>query len=416
MAGSKARRTWPQRLTIALLVVTSLAALGTAGGLAAGQWVLSDRRLIVIDDPADTGETAGRPDVVVPGATTPTTPPPGSAVPAPSTIPLAEPDAANFLLVGADGGECLADDPTVGPRDGNLRSYTVMVWRVNPATNQVAVLSFPRDLYVEIPSLGRSGRINEAYRDGAQALIDTIAVNFLIPVDHFIEVDFCAFVALVDAVGGVEVPFPTAARDASVSFEVPAGCQNLDGITALRYVRSRHYQSQQPDGTWRTDGTSDFGRIARQQDFIRRVLAKVISDELYRPDTISALIETNREYLVTDDDLTPRKILEFANAIQAIDPAAIATYRIASRSRNVGGASMQEPQIEGDNMQAILQVFRGQATLASAPDQAFSTSVPVTAPDDTAPVTTVEPGATTLPTVVVSVPSEGVSPDPNATC
>ncbi len=416
-----ARRTWPQRLTIALLILTSIGALGTAGGLAAGQWVLSDRRLIVLDEPGEDGGTAGRPDVVVPGATAPApTSPSGSVAAPPSTLALAEPDAANFLLVGADGGDCLADDPTVGPRDGNLRSDTVMVWRVNPSTNQVAVLSFPRDLYVELPSLGRNGRINEAYRDGAQALIDTIAVNFFIPIDHFIEVDFCAFVALVDAVGGVEVPFATAARDASVSFEVPAGCQNLDGINALRYVRSRHYQSQQADGTWRTDGTSDFGRIARQQDFIRRVLAKVISDELYRPDTISALVETNRKYLVTDDNLTPRKILEFANAIQAISPAEIATYRIASRSRNVGGASMQEPQINGDNMQAILKVFRGQATLASAPDQTFGTTVPATEPPaTTVPGTTPstsDPGSAPLPTVVVSVPSEGVSPDPNATC
>ncbi|HWL45936.1 MAG TPA: LCP family protein [Ilumatobacter sp.] len=408
----KARRTWPQRLTIALLVVTSLAALGTAGGLAAGQWVVSDRQLVEISGTSAGNGADGRPHVVVPGGTTATTPSSGSLA-TPATVPIAEPDAANFLLVGADGGNCLADDPTVGRRDGVQRSDTVMVWRVNPSTNQVAVLSFPRDLYVELPSLGRKGRINEAYRNGPQALIDTIGANFGVPVDHFIEVDFCAFVALVDAVGGVTVPFQTAARDRSVAFEVPAGCQNLDGITALRYVRSRHFQTQRDNGTWSTDQSADFGRIARQQDFIRRVLAKVVSDELYRPDTISALIDTNRQYLKTDAELTPRKIIEFANVMRRVNPAEIATYRIASRGRNVGGAAMQEPLTGSENMKAILEVFRGRATLASAPEQTFDTTVPES-PATTAPATDAD-GAP-MPTVVVPVETEGVSPDPTATC
>lgn len=413
------RRTWPQRLTIALLIVTSLGALGTAGGLAAGQWVLSDRQIVEFDPtPQGAGPGDQRPGVVIPGATTP---PPVSAIEGATTttLPIAEPNAANFLLAGADNGDCAGlQDPTVGERDPvNARSDTLMVWRVNPDTNQLAVLSFPRDLYVELPN-GRHGRINQAYeRNDPSGLRETLWTNFGVPVDHYIQIDFCAFRTLVDAVGGVEVPFEHPARDSSVAFEVPAGCVNLDGHQALAYVRSRHYQWQDADGDWNSDGTSDFGRIARQQDFLRRVLAKVISDELYRPDTISALLETNRDYLVTDDALTPGKIIEFANVLRSINPAEIATYRIASRSRNVGGAAMQEPLIEGDNMQAILRVFRGQATLGSAPDQVLDTTVPsgfAAPPATTTPVDA--PPTTPLPTVVVPVEPEGVSPDPAATC
>ena len=407
-----------------MLGLGALAAFGTAGGLAAGQWVISDRQIVVIDSSPDIASNAD-PVVIVPGATAPPAAPPGDgAATTTTTLPIAEPNAANFLLTGADNGDCASStDPTVGTRD-STRSDTIMVWRVNPDTDQVAVLSFPRDLYVEIPGR-RDSRINAAYRpDEPQLLIDTIWQNFGIPIDHYIQVDFCAFRTLVDAVGGVAVPFEDPARDPSSGLNVPtAGCVTLNGDMALAYVRSRKYQWQDENGDWHTDGTSDFGRIARQQDFLRRVLAKVISEQLYRPDTIGALIETNREYLVTDDALTPGRIIEFANALRHVDPAAIATYRIESRGINVGGAAMQEPLLEGDNMQAILAVFRGHATLAEAPEQVFATTVPdsatTTSVATTAPATAGTGPATTsapLPTVVAEINTEGISPDPLATC
>ena len=428
MATGKPRRTWPQRLTIVMLGLGALAAFGTAGGLAAGQWIISDRQIVVIQPPLDLGANSD-PVMIVPGATAPPVAPAGDDAVTTSTtttLPIAEPNAANFLLTGADNGDCASSaDPTVGTRD-STRSDTIMVWRVNPDTDQVAVLSFPRDLYVEIPGR-RDSRINAAYRpDEPQLLIDTIWQNFGIPIDHYIQVDFCAFRTLVNAVGGVAVPFADPARDPASGLNVPeAGCVTLNGDMALAYVRSRKYQWQDDNGDWHTDGTSDFGRISRQQDFLRRMLAKVISDELYRPDTIGALIETNREYLVTDEALTPGRIIEFANALRHVDPTAIASYRIASRGINVGGAAMQEPLLGGDNMQAILAVFRGHATLAGAPDQVFATTVPEDAPTTSAtssPATTstaaTGPATTSapLPTVVAENNTEGVAPDPLATC
>ena len=80
-----------------------------------------------------------------------------------------------------------------------------MVFRVDPAAERVAVLSFPRDLYVTIAGTGNRARINSAYRrDEPQRLIDTIYENFGVGIDHFIQVDFCTFKTLVDAVGGVD--------------------------------------------------------------------------------------------------------------------------------------------------------------------------------------------------------------------
>ncbi len=142
------------------------------------------------------------------------------------TFPPAEPGARNILITGADNNACLDPDspyaPAFGDREGlGERSDTIMMWRVNPATNQVAVLSFPRDLWLKIDGRSSKGRINEAYeRDDPQRLINTIRQNFGIETDHFVQVDFCAFKELVDAVDGVAVPFETPVRDGATGLVV----------------------------------------------------------------------------------------------------------------------------------------------------------------------------------------------------
>ena len=173
-----------------------------------------------------------------PGTTTPTT--------TPATFPPAEPDAKNFLITGADNNACVDPDSPYAPAFGDRsnfgeRSDTIMMWRVNPSTSQVAVLSFPRDLFVDIAGSSRTGRINEAYeRDNPQKLIDTIYQNFGIVTDHFVQVDFCAFQELVKAVDGVAVPLPYPVRDPNTGLNVPeAGCFTFTGDHALAYVRSR---------------------------------------------------------------------------------------------------------------------------------------------------------------------------------
>lgn len=432
------RRTWPQRLTFIFVLVAAFVCFLSAGALAVGQWVLSSRALVVVADSAEQFEPeAASTDVVMPGDTTTTAVPtaPGETTTS-TTIHLAEPDAANFLLTGADNGACIdQDDPTIGDR-GSLgeRSDTIMVWRVNPVTNQLAVLSFPRDLYVDLPG-GRKGRINEAYRrNDPSGLVDTLQRNFGVPVDHYVQIDFCAFKQLVDAVGGVEVPFEYPAQDKKSGLVVTdTGCVNLEGDMALAYVRSRYYQYEDPPGSgeWHSDGTSDFGRIARQQDFLRRVVAKVIGDRLYSPNVASALITTNREYLVTDAELTPRRMLEFASTLRNLDPVSITTYRIESTSESTAsGQSVQRPRIGGDNMEAILAVFRGEATLASAPEQVVGTSTTLALPGTTTSTSTtilvdedVDDGdaeatapTTTLPTVEATENVLGVTPPRDVAC
>lgn len=424
--SSTMHRTWPQRLTIALVVLTALACFAAAGGLALGQWVLSDRQLVSIVGPASEFAGDAEPDVVLPGETAP---PADGSVTTTSMLPLAEPDAANFLVVGADNHNCDASGTPLADDRGGIgeRSDTIMVWRANPEANQLAVLSLPRDLYVDIAG-GRKARINSAYvRNDPTKLIDTIYLNFGIPIDHYVQVDFCAFQRLVDGVGGVEIPFSAPARDRKAGLQIDqTGCVNLSGAQALAYVRSRHYQYEDPPGSgnWRTDGTSDFGRIARQQDFLRRVVAKVIDEGLYSPGVATAIIDTNKQYLVTDAGLTLRRMLEFANTLRQLDPATISTYRIESSTEFTGaGLEVERPRLSGDNMQAILSVFRGEATIASAPEQMFesTTTLPAAGEDDTDDDSADDdgdgsPSESTIPEVAVESNTVGVVPDPDITC
>ena len=442
----KQRRTWPQRLTIFVVCIAAFACFTAAGVLAGGQWVLSQRNLAPLAQTTSERSGANQLDVVGPdttvgaaseGDSTATLPTLPASTIADAPLVLAEPDAANFLVVGADNGDC-AGDPLIEDRsDLGERSDTIMVWRANPKTNELAVLSFPRDLYVEFPS-GRKNRINAAFkRDDPSELQEVLNLNFGVQIDHYIQIDFCAFRRLVQAVGGVEIPFQYPARDKPSNGNPPlflvnqTGCVNLDGDQALAYVRSRHYQYEDPPGSghWVSDPTSDFGRISRQQDFLRRVLSKVINDGLYDPDVARALITANRNYIVTDPDLTVRRMLEFANALKNFDPASVTTYRIDSTPHTTSdGAQVEIPQIRSDNMQAILAVFRGEATLSSAPEQEFATTTTTARDTSTTSTTSTTPAGsdasssadatptTTLPVVSAEENNVGVAPDRSVSC
>jgi len=428
------RRTWPQRLTITTAMVLALTSFGAAGLLYAGQRIVEDRNIAPeILDPRRNESAA---DPLGDAATPVVTDAEGDIVP-PPTFPVAEPDAKNFLITGADNNSCIDPDSPYAPAFGDRsnigeRSDTIMLWRVNPATSQVAVLSFPRDLYVNLADSSRKGRINEAYeRDDPQRLADTIWQNFGLLHDHYIQVDFCAFKTLVDSVDGVAVPFDTPVRDVNTGLNVPTpGCFTFDGDHALAYVRSRKLEYFDENGEWRRDGTSDLGRISRQQDFLRRTVSRLLSKGVLDPGVAGGLIETNSKYVTTDQALTPSKMLEFAGVLRNVDPTRITTYQVEADGATIQGNAVLVPDIDTDNMQAILAIFRGQATLADAPEQVFETdtvpaddAVAPTATDAPAPApapveapTATTPAVTTLPELIAEENIFGVVPDENISC
>lgn len=335
-----------------------------------------------LDEPvtAATAGTATTPAPAPAAVTRPTTVNPPRPTAPPATFPDPDPEARNFLITGADNGACVDPDSPMAAGFGDResmgeRSDTIMIVRLDPEADRVAVLSFPRDLWVEIAGTGNMQRINSAYDPGEpQQLADTIYENFGIPIDHYIQVDFCAFKTLVDSVGGVAVPFEYPAMDRNTGLLVETtGCVNLDGDMALAYVRSRHYRYEDPPGSgnWESDPTSDLGRISRQQDFLRRVLSTLLDKGPLNPSVARGLIRAGTDYIVTDRALTPARMMEFAGVMNDVDPASITTYQIEASGRNINGNAVLIPNTDGENMQAVLALFRGDISLADAPVQQF---------------------------------------------
>ena len=289
--------------------------------------------------------------------------------------------AKNFLLTGSDNGACPdKDDGTsggIGDRESfGERSDTIMVLRVDPAVNDVVVLSFPRDLWVKIAGTTREARINSAFdsKDPSR-LIRTIADNFDVPIDHYVNVNLCAFKEIVDSVGGVKVPFAYRTKDERVGFrEVGPGCVELRGSQALAYVRSRsgYRYFDEAKQQWLSDPTGDIGRITRQQDFLRRSMQRALDRGTTNPATANALLNVALARVITDDRLTPRDLLSLAQAMRKLNTSSVNSYTVEWSMRRIGGESVLMPITKSESMQAILALFRSQ--VAQGDESAFAPS------------------------------------------
>lgn len=183
----------------------------------------------------------------------------------------AQRSAVNILLLGTD------ERPD---EYGPPRTDTIILVSFNPNTGAVGMLSLPRDLWVPIPALGITTKINTAYMlgelhnypgGGAQLIKDTVSSFVGRPVDYYVRVNFDGFRQIIDLIGGVTVEVPYTIHDEEYptpdygveTFHLDAGVHRLDGETALKYVRTRH-------------GDSDYGRARRQQDVIRAAVKQVL--------------------------------------------------------------------------------------------------------------------------------------------
>ena len=127
------------------------------------------------------------------------------------------------------------------------------------------------------------------------------------------------------------------------------------------------------------------------------MLSSILDKGPLNPTVARGLIRAATEDVVTDRDLTPAKMMEFAGVMNDVDPNSIVTYQIEATGRNINGASVLIPTIDGDNMQAVLSLFTGQTSLADMPEQVLG---------DT---TTAAPrGATT--TIADAAASDGSAP------
>ncbi|MBL8055430.1 MAG: LCP family protein [Anaerolineales bacterium] len=181
-------------------------------------------------------------------------------------------DRVTILLLGIDRRS--------GDTDRAFRTDSIMILSLDPVAKSAVILSIPRDLWVEIPGFDNA-KITEAnfkgdafnYPGGGPALaVRTVEHNLGVTINYYVRLDFTAFEALIDAIGGIEVDNPTAIDDpwypdGSYGYEpfyLPAGRQHLNGHDALRYARTRH-------------DSSDVARAGRQQQVVMAVRDKVVS-------------------------------------------------------------------------------------------------------------------------------------------
>ena len=181
--------------------------------------------------------------------------------------PADQPGTA-VLLVGSDGREKLTEQQRgeLGTGDTEGQRTDSMMLLYKPPSGKAAMISLPRDSWVKIPGHG-SAKLNAAYAwGGAPLLVQTIESNTGIRIDGYLEVGFLGVVEAVDAVGGIEVCPKEAIKDKDAHLDLPAGCQTLNGKTALGYVRMR-----------KADQTGDVGRMMRQREVIGKVAKKAMN-------------------------------------------------------------------------------------------------------------------------------------------
>lgn len=192
-------------------------------------------------------------------------------------------EIVNILLVGADKN---ADEQN--KKGAERRSDSMMIATMDIKHSKLKITSLMRDLYVEIPGHG-GNKLNAAYSiGGIQLLYETIAENFGIQMDGYAEVNFDAFVNVIDKLGGIEVTLTESEakhlNDTNYIKRkkyrnVKVGLQKINGYQALGYCRIRYGKRQangKYPGVYTASGKGDdYGRTERQRLTIQAVLKKI---------------------------------------------------------------------------------------------------------------------------------------------
>ncbi len=317
--------------------------------------------------------TPDRRGVVAPLPTAPSTP-----TPLPPQFNRKDP--FTVMLLGVE-------DQRNGPDDSS-RSDTIILAYIDPSVPHVNLLSIPRDLRVTQPGGRGLAKIADVYANGdaikykgvggVAYVWDTIEQNFQLRIDYYVRANFDGFTKIVDTVGGVTVDNPYPIKDDSYptpDFQFarvffPAGIMHLDGAEALKYVRTRH-------------DDSDFGRNMRQQQVILaiREQAKQLNLLSHATDLIDTLGKTFRT------DLPPEQWLGFAKFGIDLPSAAVQRFTLVDliQTRTIGG-------VDYDLIDWPHAVTRAREFSPKESKQALQAAAPQTIPSQT---TVVAGGITT---------------------
>ncbi|MBW3602805.1 MAG: LCP family protein [Actinobacteria bacterium] len=257
----------------------------------------------------------------------------------------------NVLVVGSDTRDSLTTaerrDLATGPAEGE-RTDTIFV--LSSQGGRAAMLAFPRDLWVTRCD-GSEGRINEAFAiGGPSCLAETVESLSGISLTNYMEVDFAGFVDLVEAVGGVRMCLDEPIQDPKAALDLPSGCQHLDAGESLGYVRVR-------------DIDDDFGRIDRQQQFLRALAARVASPStVLNPFRMFAIAGAGGRALRGDEGLGPIDLARLARGGRSIAGGAANTaHTVPAVPTYIGGAAVLVPVDR--EAEALFERFRDGSVL-----------------------------------------------------
>jgi LCP family protein required for cell wall assembly len=289
--------------------------------------------------------------------------------------------AQTVLVVGDDSGDDLSRgfrDLGAGEREGH-RTDTIMILRIDPQGNKITGINFPRDLLVTLCD-GSRQRINAAwYTGGADCLVETVRDFAGIGIDHYVQVNFEGFVKIVNAVGGVPMYLEKPMVDPKAHVDLPKGCVELDGRNALGFVRTRI--------------DSDFGRIARQQRFLKELADRATSlSVLANPVRLFQLVDSIGELLTVDDELGIGTMREFALTLRSVESDDITLGTIPTVTDSSTGVFYEIPVESGTRdllrafKQGTLARYLGEAPADRASESASPEPEPKIAVDELSPV------------------------------
>ncbi|WP_036970197.1 LCP family protein [Promicromonospora kroppenstedtii] len=285
---------------VAAIVIGALVLVGGSGAMAYyGYRIALDEKIERIDDPFADLDDASRPE------------------PAPlegTTAPV------NILALGSDS-RISAGNPSDW-KVGAQRTDAILLLHLSADRKSAAAISIPRDSWVDIPGVGE-GKINAAFSYGGPALmIQTVEQLTGVRIDHFAVSDFESFTTLTDTLGGVEIKVPDGAGG---SVE-----QEMTGKEALEFTRERYALAN-----------GDFGRVQRQQAWMRAIATKATQDksDLLK---MSRFLEAAVRAVAVDEDLTIDRMLELAVSAKDLSTGDITfmTAPYAGTGRSADGQSI----------------------------------------------------------------------------
>lgn len=228
-----------------------------------------------------------------------------------NTLKGEQDDRINILLI-AIGGE---------GHDGANLADTIMVASIEPKEKKIALLSIPRDLYVQVPGQQFYSKINAVHaygeaqkKDSGPALLEQKVEEITgLKIHYFARVDFTAFKKIVDAVGGVNIHIANGFFDYWHKIAFPTGTETMNGDRALAYVRARYVEG--PEG-------GDFQRTGRQQQMLVAIREKVFSVHTALDfNAINGIFSGLSENIKTDMQIWEMK--RFFELFRQIDPSDI---------------------------------------------------------------------------------------------